>query len=88
MKHLVRVQLADSEIAIVQLSNDEHNALHKNAKEFVNTNNVFVPPAVNSVKVEPHAQPQAKVAASATWTATIRHWPGCNCSAACVSDVQ
>ncbi len=93
MKRIVLLQLDDSELAVLALSNNEHNVLHRDPEKFVNQNHVFgAEVTVKTVKFESDAPSPAPAstatAAAATWTSTIRHWPGCNCSAACVSDVQ
>jgi hypothetical protein len=79
----------------VALTNAEHNALHRDREEFVNQKHIFgAEVTVSTVKFESDvpsaatAAPSAAAAApGASWTCTIRHWPGCNCTAACVSDV-
>ena len=94
MKILVLLQTIEPEIAVLQLSDEEHTALHTNALGFVNNNQVFGKP-VNTVDIEPHpkksstAKPKAgaKAAVSSTWTTTILHWPNCTCRGACVSGV-
>jgi hypothetical protein len=93
MKRIALLQLDDSEVAVVALSNNEHNALHRDREKFVNQNHIFgAEVIVRTVKFEsdvPSAAPApTATVATATWTSTIRHWPGCNCTAACVSDVQ
>lgn len=96
MKILALLQTIEPEIAVLQLSNEEHTALHTDALGFVNSNQVFGK-QVNKVDIEPHApkksstaKPQAgaKAAVSTTWTTTILHWPGCTCKGACVSDAS
>jgi hypothetical protein len=89
MKKIALLQLAGSEIAILELSNEEHSALHKTHEKFVNDNHVF-DAHVRKVRFESDVQAETPATATATttWTSTIRHWPTCNCSGACVSDVE
>lgn len=83
----------DPEIAILQLSEEEHAALHAKPKEFVNGHHVF-DKEVNSMTVPPHgpnapspapSQATVAVAAGVTWLVLVRHRPDSTAVGACVA---
>ncbi len=82
----------DPEIAILQLSDEEHAALHNDPKDFVNGHHIF-DKDVNSMSVASHAsnvrsRAQLKAVAeadtSATWLVLVRHRPDSSAVGACV----
>jgi len=66
------------EIAILQMSNKEHDELHADPKNWVNDHKVF-PKPVRSVDVPDHP---SKPSASA-WVVTIVHFPHCAAMGSC-----
>jgi hypothetical protein len=72
----------DPEIAILRLSNQEHDDLHKGPKDWVNQNKVF-PKSVNSVEMLPHASigPKGK---GTGWIVAFYHYPQCAVIGSCV----
>ena len=79
---LVRPTLADIEIAIVQLDNKEHDALHAGPKDWVNKNKVF-PKPVSSVEMLPHPSTGPNPTATG-WIVVAMHYPHCAVISACV----
>jgi hypothetical protein len=63
------------EIAILQLDNNEHSALHKNALQFVNEKQIFRK-SVKSVEIASPAKTQ-------TGLVIMVHLPGCAVAAYC-----
>jgi hypothetical protein len=82
----------DPEIAILQLSEQEYAALHKNPKDFVNNNHVFEQPVREMVMQSP-APNAMRVAAPAagdsatgtTWLVLVRHRPDSSAVGAAVA---
>ena len=73
------------EIAIVQISEEEHGELHKNPLDWVNKHKVF-PKAVKSVYMLPHESGPARKAgpgAESTLIVTFVHFPKCAAVGAC-----
>lgn len=81
----------DSEIAILQISNQEHDDLHRDALGFVNKNKVFCKD-VSSVDLQhtpgttsaPRAKSGAKQTAASGWIVTLNHDPSCHSSGSCL----
>jgi hypothetical protein len=81
----------DSEIAILQVSNQEHDDLHKDALGFVNRNKVFCKD-VRSVDLQhtpgtasvARAKSGAKQSANSGWIVTLRHDPSCPVDGSCL----
>ena len=73
MHYLAHVQAKpkDPEVAILQLSSKEHDALHHDALGFINANHVFSK-QVREVQVPTHLQ-------KSTGMAIIVHMPNCTC---------
>jgi len=70
------------ETAIVQIPNDEHDKLHKDARGWVNANKVF-PQDVKSVDMLPHDFDPARAKGATTWVVMFAHFPHCAVVGAC-----
>jgi hypothetical protein len=68
------------EIAILQISSEEHEELHEDALAFVNKNKVFSK-NVASVQILPHAWPATTT--GTTWQLVIIHQLSCTAAVAC-----
>jgi len=75
----------DPETAILQLSEEEHDQLHKDALSYVNDHNIFCM-KVRSVDMpaHPNKKPVGKKGASPGWLVHIVHYPSCMCVGACM----
>jgi hypothetical protein len=83
----------DPEIAILQLSEQEYAALHKNPKDFVNNNHVFEQPVREMVMQSPAPNAMRVTAPAAvdsaatgtTWLVLVRHRPDSSAVGAAVA---
>ena len=80
----VQRRATDPEIAVLQLSEEEHKALHAAPKDFVNHNHVF-DKDVNTMMLPSHVM-QAATAETATvaWLVLVRHRPDSSAAGSCV----
>lgn len=90
---LVKATPTDPEIAILRISNQEHDDLHKDPLGFVNRNRVFGKD-ISRVDMQPHPSEEtgarrpkasAKAEAASTWLVVIPHLPKCTAVASCIA---
>ena len=90
---LVKAMPTDPEIAILRISNQEHDDLHKDPLGFVNRNHVFGRD-ISRVDMQPHPSEKmgatqlkasAKTEAAPNWLVVIPHLPKCTASATCIT---
>jgi len=72
----------DPEIAILRVTIQEHDQLHKNPLDWVNKNKVF-PKPVSSVELLPHASTGPNPTGTG-WIVTFTHYPHCAVIGSCV----
>jgi len=80
---LVCSKPGDPEVAILQLSNEEHDELHHDPTNFVNKNRIFCKD-VSRVDVVEHSIGKKRKDASAGWLILSTHYPSCVCPTVCM----
>ena len=81
---LVQSSPEEAEVAVLRLSNEEHEQLHAQHEGFINHHQVFCK-NVRSVTMQHESHPSI---VHATWISVIVHYPHCMCVATCIPAQQ